>query len=1123
MSCTTQERLLEWLEGGRRDEILEAHLSSCTECTDAVEELRGLIGMISDPALPAAQGCVDPGALSSFATDMLPASERPEVIAHLCACAACRKDMLKVKRLMAPPEESFMVKLKIVEAGASRTVQFSDPAVFVGRSPENFLKLDDKKASRKHAELRLTDDSLTITDLESANGTKVNGQKISAPRVLRVGDVVAIGLCEIVVEQAPAPAVPVEAPVAKVAPAPEPAPAAPARRRGAVARATAPTPAWQKYGVAAALLVGVLVVGIIGIKVLNSKPISTAANNHKITPPVEEVVDPVSDRGEMVTADVSEAQRTKFDEAALNIEKELQQKNFTAAQKVFDDLKKKLGRNVMIEDLADLREQINSAIDPEFSAIDDEARKQFAAGKKLEAVKFIQDNLERFAGTRFEEQLQTTATSMLQVINQPELERIAAEIEERRKKDYPTNPGKAPVPTTTPGKTPGPAPAAAASGLIDPALARLIAGVKGGELKTKSFTLKDKKVAVTVAEVKEGVTLSADGKDEKVAWAELDPAFTYDLLAGCSLGKEDRLVVAKWAYGKGLRMQGDKQLYEYWDRGTRGDLERKDKVDALLAELRGESKPSDGYAWVSGTGFEDAAALAKRMDANPKPKGDAPATPAPTATTTANPKLLASSLKPAELANGLVDAGIGGKSSKADDLEFLRRAHIDLWGVIPSAEEAVIFMKKRNRAKLIEDLLADKRFGENWADLLARMWINDDARNENDVNRHIPAFKTWLAGQLNKGLTVDKIVTDMISANGPIEEKPQVIYTVQNARKQQGYFDAGSDASAHFMGIQISCAQCHDHPFAKWTQVNFNQMAAFFTGSRAQRRQDGQGAPVFWTVSDEGRGNTGQSPKFYGEGDPQGEGSRRAQFAQLLVSKQNRQFARAIVNRVWSILKGRGVVHPANGFDDNNKPSHPELLEQLAVAFTNNDYDLKWLIRSIMNSATYQQSCETRKPPDPKAFQVAAMRPMTAVQMADSLARVVGVDDKTKWPRDANGKLQPPYLASEQARRRLEALFDVNINDIAASKISIQQALTLMNADDLHRSLQGMAQNLCERIKAPGARIEYLYLSTLSRPPTGAEAKVLGRYAQSVMGNQPEGYVDVAWILINSSEFIYNH
>lgn len=483
-------------------------------------------------------------------------------------------------------------------------------------------------------------------------------------------------------------------------------------------------------------------------------------------------------------------------------------------------------------------------------------------------------------------------------------------------------------------------------------------------------------------------------------------------------------------------------------------------------------------------------------------------------------------------------------ADRSETHEFLRRVCLDLAGVIPSVDEAREFLKSRasnKREKLIDALLERPEFGRHWADVWDRALINADAR-QGEVGRYVPEFRAWLASQFNKNVAMDQIAYAMITAEGPVEEKPEAVYMIQNAVKNEGWLDAAADVSSHWMGIQISCAKCHDHPFAKWSQENFYQTAAFFVRTRAIRRQAGQNAPVFFTVADGKRGNIplpdelmkslqkrSVEPRFFDEFDPDGVGNPREQFAKILVSKENRQFARAVVNRFWAQLFGRGVIHPTNGFDDNNKPSHPELMEMLAIAFVENDYDVKWLLRSILNSKVYQLSSESGgKPPDETIFHAAAMRPLTPAQLVDSLTRMVGADDRSKWPRNAEGELEPPEIAAPYVRRALEDLFAVNINDIAGSKISIQQGLTLLNSELLHRALScriptGLAARLMKMYDSPGERIEHIYLAALSRYPTPGELRRAGEHLSKVARGQPEGYEDIAWTLINSSEFIFIH
>ena len=462
-------------------------------------------------------------------------------------------------------------------------------------------------------------------------------------------------------------------------------------------------------------------------------------------------------------------------------------------------------------------------------------------------------------------------------------------------------------------------------------------------------------------------------------------------------------------------------------------------------------------------------------------------------------------LKHGELANKIIDRHMrdGWKkfrvsaAPRAGTAEFMRRVYLDLVGVIPSVSEVRAYLgsqRPNKRAKLIDDLMESPRYGEHWADIWGRALINADAR-QGQTGQYIGAFQKWLATQFNRNVPIDEMATEMITATGRIEENPQIVYMLQNSIKFQGYLDAAADVSSHWMGIQINCAKCHDHPFAKWTQQNFYETASFFVTTRVQRRRLSRQDPVKFTLSDGNRRAYFPLPKelrgaritqkFFNEFDSDGRGTRRQQFAKMLTSPKNRQFARAVVNRYWSMLFGRGIVQPTNGFDDNNKPSHPELLEQLAIGLTDNDYDVRWLVRSIMNSKVYQLSSKTgSKEPDPRAFQSSGMRPLTPKQLVDSLTRLTGADDKAQWGRGTDGRLIPPLIASAGVRRQLEQLFAVEINDMTETKISIQQALTMLNSELLHSALMELTMRLMKWYNSPGARIQHIYYAVLSRPAT---------------------------------------
>jgi hypothetical protein len=1069
MTCPAPESLLEWLEGHTPSVEIEVHLRRCAACAEQARRTRAILSMLKRPAAQEPSGCPDAQTLSALAGAGPGPSERAALLEHLGACTACRQDAVELTRI--PQEEPGMIRLKIETNGAARTVEFGAGAFSIGRAQENALSLDDKKASRKHAQLRVDPEGATIADLDSSNGTRVNGEKITSAVRLRAGDIIEIGTSRVTVEAAP-----VAAAAPAPAPAPEPAPVLRRShdlRRSAVARARQGTPAWKKAAMAAGVLVTLGVLAIVGYKVANTK---TGSNTIVKRSPEAELQTPVSTR----PLPANESELAAYHETSAAVAAALEAKKYGEAQKAIEALEKAFGKRVLSAELRRLRAQYDEAVRPDFENINGQLRALKEAGKAAEAEQLLAEHQPRFAGSTYGLRLKLTALGTLP----PEEEKALAR----------ATPAKVDV-------TPKPVEEEMPADPIDPALARLITAIQSGDLGQKRIAFAEGKEGTVASADPKGVTFNVGDQKETVAWDEIPPRQVYNMMVATKLGGEDLLSAAQWCYGAELPGEGDQLLNRYWDKDQPGAPQRKAEVDELLARLRNEPKPGAGYVFHDGT-FKAPDAVAKQE-----------------AKTQASVRsgLLASSLKKGETAEKLIDATAQEAWSRhnvqglktSSNAEFMRRVYLDLIGVIPSVEEAAAFLRNPRRDALIDKLLEHPRYGRQAADMWGRSIVNDDARQGN-IGIYIKPFQVWLEAQFNKGVPMDKIAFELLTAEGEIEQNPQVLYITQNAVKQNGYLDTTADVSSHWMGIQISCAKCHDHPFAKWTQQNFYEMASFFTATRARQYRasdndpfkfslgegQGMGVPLPPRLTD--AGVTSVKPRFYNEKDP-GEGDRpREKFARLLISPENRQFARAVVNRTWASLFGRGIVHPTNGFDDNNKASMPELLDQLAIAFIANDYDMRWLNRSICRSKVYQLSSESRKAPEARYFHASAIRPLTAVQLVDSLERMTGDED----------------MKSPRVRNELERLFEVNINNLAESKISIQQALTLLNSEMLHASIRTMVQ----RVSKEGRPLDLIYLGSLSRFPNAAE---MTRAAQ-LTGRQ-EGLEDVAWALINSSEFIFNH
>jgi hypothetical protein len=462
-------------------------------------------------------------------------------------------------------------------------------------------------------------------------------------------------------------------------------------------------------------------------------------------------------------------------------------------------------------------------------------------------------------------------------------------------------------------------------------------------------------------------------------------------------------------------------------------------------------------------------------------------------------------------------------SPRCSDAEFLRRASLDLVGVIPTAEAARTFLDSHEpdkRERLIDELLADPRYGQHMADIWQALLLPKTS----DTRRiRIEPLTEWLRTSFNENKPWDLMVTELLTATGAPEENGAAVYWLANPTVD---LVTGS-VSRLFLGVQLQCAQCHNHPFTDWKQDDYWGMAQFFMKVRFEGnpRQNGTASVI---ESDRGRrpmlpeGVKQVPPRFFlGEQpslnrtDPY-----RPVFAKWLTSSENPYFAKAMVNRLWGQLFGRGLVHPVDDMHPDNPASHPKLLDDLTACFTASGYDVKALLRTICLSETYQRSSKPHGNNDDDLIYYShrIVKPLSAEQLFDSLQLVVGPANPAQNSNRQAAK--NPNQAS--ARAQFVAFFEADESaDPAEYQGGIPQALRLMNSPQLNRG-GVLVEEALRQHSTTEARIEHLFLGTLSRRPTEAELQRFREHVRRSGSNERNGLSDVLWVLINSSEFVLN-
>jgi hypothetical protein len=494
----------------------------------------------------------------------------------------------------------------------------------------------------------------------------------------------------------------------------------------------------------------------------------------------------------------------------------------------------------------------------------------------------------------------------------------------------------------------------------------------------------------------------------------------------------------------------------------------------------------------------------------------------------------------------------------ADDGEYLRRLSLDLAGRIPSLTEARQFLDSKDpdkRRKAIEALLK----GPHYANHFTVVWRNlllPEANTNIQTRIAAPTFEEWLRRRLSENTPYDNLVRELLTtpiANGAVrglpgtpgqgvEPTPAAFYTAKEFLPE----NLASDAARLFLGVNVGCAQCHDHPFASWKREQFWGFAAFFGGLRSQRRGD------FTALEGEARDNhtiaipnTNKVAKAkFLDGtlpDWSDKHSAREKLAEWLTTAKNPYFARAAVNRLWAHFFGVGLQEPLDEMAGADKePTHPDLLDLLAKDFAAHDFDLKYLIRAFVSTEAYQRtSARTHvSQNDPHQFAKMPLRGLTAEQLFDSLAEAVGAP-WTEAPR-ADGRLIA-LRGGGSARDEFLTKF-ANTDRPTEMQTSILQALVLMNGGYVSEATSlTRSQRLAAVLDMPSwtteKRLEALYLAALSRRPKEKEIAKSLKFIEEATTPEDgktlsaaekdkryrDALADVFWVLLNSSEFYLSH
>jgi hypothetical protein len=471
-------------------------------------------------------------------------------------------------------------------------------------------------------------------------------------------------------------------------------------------------------------------------------------------------------------------------------------------------------------------------------------------------------------------------------------------------------------------------------------------------------------------------------------------------------------------------------------------------------------------------------------------------------------------------------------SARSDDAEFYRRLNLDLVGCIPSVEKTTAFLDSKDpgkRARAIEELLGDARFGRFHAELWAGLML---PRESNNRRLSAAPLEEWLADEFNKNVPLNTLVYDLLTATGEQDKNGATTYFIANPAVDK----ITDNVTRMFLGVQLQCAQCHNHPFTDWKQKEYWGMAQFFSKVRVNgnpNKAAKDGTPISIVESDKQGKKKGLPPsalkvsaKFLGAEEPKLSPTEpnRPVLAKWLVAPENPYFAKAMVNRVWHGLFGRGLVNPVDDMHANNEPTHPELLEALTEQFKASGFDMKFLMRAILSSETYQRTSRplASNKDDRELYSHRAVRAMLPEQLFDSLTMVIGKEDR---PRKKD--MAPPMGKGKKGAGQRDQFLNffrvVEEPDVMQYEVGIPQVLRMMNSGPTN-AVQGIVDHAMKTAGPDNAKtIERIYLTALSRRPTAEETKKIVELVQKTPTSSRAVYGDLYWAMLNSSEFVLNH
>lgn len=476
-------------------------------------------------------------------------------------------------------------------------------------------------------------------------------------------------------------------------------------------------------------------------------------------------------------------------------------------------------------------------------------------------------------------------------------------------------------------------------------------------------------------------------------------------------------------------------------------------------------------------------------------------------------------------------------SPASSDSEFIRRLWLDLHGVLPPAERVVAFLQDSSadkRARLIDETLASNRFGaslgDRWREVLEAPWTIDTDRVPENL------LAAWLAERFHRNQPWDRLAADILTASGDYKENGAVLVYLRNVSNYSKSLKPHEPAEIAnrlwpaLLGVDIHCAQCHDHKSAPVKRTDYWGMTAFLSklsakssaGKTSNILLETGAKPIYGrTLVDEllayGFDPRTVSPRYlYGE-EPMLEKTQdyRPVLAAWATSAKNPTFARNFVNRTWAQLFGRGFAEPLGNFPEDETPLHPELFQELSEAFVAADFDVKHLYRAICNSNAYQRTSQPLEGnrDDKTLLSRMSVKVLNPAQLYDSLVGVLGAP--VYQPKPSGGRQTPT------SRRAFLLAFESDAPPTAYGRM-IPQTLRWMNSVEFKKGHEALLDRVIRPDRGLDEIADDLYLTLLARYPTTAERDAIRKHA-ATSGDARRAVGQLVWALLNTSEFSVNH